>query len=153
MTNAFLPPPKPRTKEQTYSVVVSDVPVREILFALARDGKLNVDIHPDITGNVTLNAVEQTLPAILERISRQIDLRYRFEGNVLSIMADTPTLRTYTVNYVNMKRDTVSSIGVAAQISSTGSASAATSVGTLHRRRQQFQHAGDRKSTRLNSSH
>lgn len=123
---AFLPPPKPKIKEQTYSVVVNDVPVREILFALARESKLNVDIHPGIMGNVTLNAVDQTLPAILERVSRQIDLRYKVEGSVLSVAPDMPTLRTYKINYVNMERDTTSSIGVAAQISATGSSSGAT---------------------------
>lgn len=128
--NTFLPPPKPKVKEQTYSVVVNDVPVREILFALARESKLNVDIHPGITGSVTINAVDQTLPAILERISRQIDLRYKVEGNVLSITPDMPTLRTYKINYVNMDRDTTSSIGVAAQIASTGSAAATTSTAT-----------------------
>jgi MSHA type pilus biogenesis protein MshL len=121
----YVPPPKPKTKEQTYSVVVSDVPVREILFALARESKVNVDIHPGITGNVTLNAVDQTLPAILDRISRQVDLRYKLEGNVLSITPDIPTLRTYKINYVNIDRNTDSSIGVAAEISSTGSSAAA----------------------------
>lgn len=123
---AYLPPPKPKAKEQTYSVVVNDVPVREILFALARESKLNVDIHPGITGNVTINAVDQTLPAILERISKQVDLRYKVEGNTLTITPDLPTLRTYKVNYVNMDRDTTSSIGVAAQIASTGVAASTT---------------------------
>ena len=117
---AYLPPPKPKAKEQTYSVVVNDVPVREILFALARESKLNVDIHPGIMGNVTLNAVDQTLPAILERISKQIDLTYRVEGNVMSVAPDLPTLRTYKVNYVNMQRDTTSSISATAQIATAG---------------------------------
>jgi len=128
--NAFLPAPKPKAKEQTYSVVVNDVPVREILFALARESKMNVDIHPGITGTVTINAVDQTLPAILERISKQIDLRYKVEGNVLAITPDIPTLRTYKINYVNMDRDTNSSIGVAAQIASAGGAASASGGAT-----------------------
>lgn len=119
---AYVPPPKQKTKEQTYSVVVSDVPVQEILFALARESKMNIDIHPAIQGKVTLNAVDQTLPAILERLGKQIDLHYKVEGNVLSITPDLPTLRTYKVNYVNMDRDTASSIGVSAEIAGTGSA-------------------------------
>ncbi|OIQ83754.1 type II secretion system protein D precursor [mine drainage metagenome] len=125
----FLPPPKPKTKEQTYSVVVNDVPVREILFALARESRLNIDIQPGVTGTVTLNAVDQTLPAILERISRQVDLRYRFEGNVLTITMDIPTLRIYKADYVNMDRDTASYIDVAAQISSTGAPSSTAAGG------------------------
>ena len=127
---SYVPPPKPRVKEATYSVVVNDVPVREILFALARESKVNVDIHPAITGRVTLNAVDQTLPAILDRISRQVDLRYKLEGNVLSVTPDLPTLHTYRINYVNMDRDTASSIGVAAQISSTGVAASTSGNST-----------------------
>lgn len=127
-SNAFVPPPKPKAKEQTYSVVVNEVPVKEILFALARESKLNIDIHPAIQGRVTLNAVDQTLPAILERLSKQVDLTYKIEGNVLSISPDMPVLRTYKVDYVNMSRDTTGFIGVAAEISGTGrSASTGTS--------------------------
>ena len=120
VNNTYLPPPKPATKEQTYSIVVYDTPVKEVLFAIARDSKLNVDIHPSIRGNVTLNAVVQTLPAILERLSKQVDLTYKIQGNVLSITPDQPVLRTYGIDYVNMSRDTSGFIGAAAEISGTG---------------------------------
>ncbi len=120
VNNTYLPPPKPATKEQTYSIVVYDTPVKEVLFAIARDSKLNVDIHPSIRGNVTLNAVDQTLPAILERLSKQVDLTYKIQGNVLSITPDQPVLRTYGIDYVNMSRDTSGFIGAAAEISGTG---------------------------------
>jgi len=126
-----LPPPKAVSKSQTYSVVVNEVPVKEILFALARESKLNIDIHPAIQGRATLNAVDQTLPSILERLARQVDLTYRMEGNVLYITPDQPILRTYKVDYVNMNRDTKGFIGAAAEIASTGqSASTNGSGGT-----------------------
>jgi general secretion pathway protein D len=41
-------------------------------------------------------------------------------GRTVSIMPDTPYVKTYTVNYVNVARNTTSSVGVAAQIASTG---------------------------------
>jgi general secretion pathway protein D len=115
-----LPPPKAILKSQTYSVVVNEVPVKEILFALARESKINIDIHPAIQGRATLNAVDQTLPSILERLAKQVDLTYRMDGNVLYIAPDQPVLRTYKVDYVNMNRDTKGFIGAAAEISSTG---------------------------------
>lgn len=124
----YLPPPTPKVKEQTYSVVVNEVPVKEILFALARESNLNIDIHPAIQGRVTLNAVDQTLPAILERLAKQVDLTYKIENNVLNITPDHPVLRTYKIDYVNMSRDTKGFIGAAAEISSTGQ-SATTSTG------------------------
>lgn len=54
-----LPPPKPSSKVDTYSLIVTNVPAPEILFALARDAKINLDINPGIQGNVTLNAIKQ----------------------------------------------------------------------------------------------
>src|SRR5258705_2299173 len=42
----FVPAPKPTPAPQTYSVVVNEVPVKELLLALARDSKQNIDIHP-----------------------------------------------------------------------------------------------------------
>ena len=100
-------------------MVVNEVPVKEILFALARESKLNIDIHPSIQGRATLNAVDQTLPAILERLARQVDLTYKMEGNTLFIAPDLPVLRTYKIDYVNMNRDTKSFIGADGQISSS----------------------------------
>ena len=61
----ILPKPKPAARPETYSVVVNNVNAQELLFALARDAKLNVDIHSGITGSVTLNAIDQTLPQLL----------------------------------------------------------------------------------------
>jgi len=116
----YVPPPKPAEKPQTYSVVVNEVPAKELLFALARDTKQNIDISPDIQGLVTLNAVNETLPAILERISRQVDIRYKMEGDTLVVTPDTPYFKTYFVNYVNLARNTTSSNSVTGQISSAG---------------------------------
>jgi general secretion pathway protein D len=112
----FLPPPKAAPRPATYSVVVNEVPVRELLFALARDTKQNIDIHPGLTGLVTLNAVNETLPAILDRLSKQVNLRYRQEGNTIIVQPDAPFSRTYRVNYVNMTRDTTSTVGASVQI-------------------------------------
>lgn len=129
----YLPRPGTTEKPITHTVVVHEVPVKELLFALARDTKLNIDIHPAIEGRVTLNAVNETLPAILERLSRQVPLRYTMEENTLSIVPDTPYLKTYRINYVNVARSTASSIGVAAQLATPGGAdtmSGAAGTGT-----------------------
>ena len=117
-TSPQLPVPKATKKAQTYSVVVNEVPVKEILFALARESKLNIDIHPSIQGRATLNAVDQTLPAILERLARQVDLTYKMQGNTLFIAPDSPVLKTYQINYVNMQRTTKGSVSVANEIAS-----------------------------------
>ena len=114
-----LPQPKVTARPETYSVVVNNVRAQELLFALARDARLNVDIHSDITGTVTLNAIDQTLPQLLTRIARQVDMRYEIAGQNLFVMRDTPFLRIYRVDYVNMARDARSVAQLSTQVSGT----------------------------------
>ena len=85
---AFVPKPVAAPPVETYTVVVNDVPVKELLFALARDAAINVDIYPDVSGLATLNAVDQSLEQILDRVARQLDLRYEFNGDNVSIQRD-----------------------------------------------------------------
>ncbi len=112
--------PKPTPKVETYSVTVYKVPVQSLLFALARDAKLNVDIHPDIEGEVTLNALDQTLPQLLTRIAKQVDMRYELDGPNLIVLPDTAFLRNYKIDYVNISRNTTGKVSIATQIGTTG---------------------------------
>jgi general secretion pathway protein D len=127
-----LPPPKPAAKVETYTVVVNNVPAQDILFALARDAKINLDISSGIQGNVTINAINQTLPQILDRISKQVDMRYELDNGTLAIMPDKPFLRTYKIDFINMARSAKSSNATSSQISGTSGgtgAGAGASVG------------------------
>ena len=110
--------PKPRAmpKAETYSVVVNNVQAKDLLFALARDAKVNVDIHPGITGNVSLNAINQTLPQLLTRISKQVDMRFELDGPNLAVMPDSPFLKHYKVDYVNMARTVTGTVSTNTQI-------------------------------------
>ncbi|MYN20485.1 pilus (MSHA type) biogenesis protein MshL [Rugamonas sp. FT107W] len=125
--SAALPPPAAAPKVETYSVTVHKVPVQSLLFALARDAGLNVDVHPGIEGTVTLNALDQTLPQLLNRIQRQVDMRYEINGGTLTVLPDTPEWRNYKVDYVNIARSTNSSVNIATQISTTGGGSGSAS--------------------------
>ena len=97
-----LPRPGKRKKLETYTVVVNQVPIRELLFSMARDADLNLDIDSDISGKITMNAIDQTLPKILERIESQADITYFLEAGTLKVKADNPYLHVYNVNYLNI---------------------------------------------------
>jgi MSHA biogenesis protein MshL len=118
-TVPLLPPPTPTARPETYSVVVNNVRVQDLLFALARDAKLNVDVHPGVTGTVTMNAIDQTLPQLLGRVAKQVDMRYELDGQTLTVMRDTPYLRVYRVDYINLIRDTQSQANLSTQVTGT----------------------------------
>jgi MSHA type pilus biogenesis protein MshL len=128
VTTPGVPPPRSQARLPTYSVVVNEVPLKELLFALARDTKQNIDVHPALSGLVSLNAIDETLPAILDRVARQVNLRWKQEGRTIYVIPDTPYTRTYRVNYVNVTRETDSTVAVSGQIGTvtTGGAGGAT---------------------------
>jgi general secretion pathway protein D len=126
----LLPRPRAAAKTESYSVSVRNIPVQDLLFALARDAKLNVDVHPGINGVVTINAIDQTLQQILTRVAKQIDMRWELEGPNLLVMPDTPFLRNYKVDYVNMSRELTGSVSINTQIASTSTSAAGGSSGS-----------------------
>lgn len=103
-----------------FSVVAYKLPVASLLFTLARDARVNLDVHPSLSGEVTLNALNQTLPQILERVARQVPLRWTIEGGVLTVLPDAPYWANYQIDYFNLSRKVRSSVSLANSVSGTG---------------------------------
>lgn len=101
----LVPPPQAQPEPVLYTVVAQDIPLRDLLFTLARDYGINVDVHPGIDGIVTINAIDQSMQQILERLARQSDIRWSMDaaGNLV-VEPDRPEWRTYRVDYVNVGR-------------------------------------------------
>ncbi len=116
-----LPRPGQREKLETYTVVVNQVPIRELLFSMARDADLNLDIDSDISGKITMNAIDQTLPKILDRIESQSGIIYFLEGDILKVKADKPYLHVYNINYLNISRTSTGKVSVSTEIGATSS--------------------------------
>lgn len=110
--------PEPVEPMQTFTVVATDLPADELLFALARDARLNLDIDPSIDGRVSINAIDQTLPQILQRIARQVNLRYYIDGPNLVVEMDRPFSRLYRIDYLNISRQTTSDVGIETALAS-----------------------------------
>jgi len=117
---ARAPEPEPREPAPTYTVVVKEVPVVDLLFSLARDAGLNLDLQADSGKTVTLNAVDRPLPEILARIAEQSKLRFTLYGSNLVIQDDVPYWHNYAVDYVNISRTAEAEVGVATQIATSG---------------------------------
>jgi len=90
--------------------------------------RINVDIHPGINGTVTLNAIDQTLPQLLTRIARQVDMRFEIDGPNLVVMPDSPYLKHYKVDYVNISREVTGVVSTNTQISTSALATGSGGV-------------------------
>ncbi len=116
-----LPRPGKRKKLETYTVVVNQVPIRELLFSMARDADLNLDIDNDISGKITMNAIDQTLPKILNRIESQVAITYVLEDGTLKVRADKPYLHVYHIDYLNISRASGGKVSISTEIGATSS--------------------------------
>ena len=125
-----LPLPTPEVQESIHTVVASGVSIKELLFALTRDADLNLDIDDDVTGVVTINAVNQTFSAILDRIARSSGLRYEKLNDVVRVSLDKPFLRNYRIDYLNMARNSSGVVSVSTQLAATGQGAVGASGGS-----------------------
>lgn len=128
------PFPRPEPADETgrlpeFSIDVDGVPVRELLQALARDAGLDLDLAAPGDSRITLHAAQQPLPRLLQRIARQSALRIELDGRTLTVQPDTPVLRFYAVDYLNLQRQANAAVTTLTQI--TGApAGLATTAGT-----------------------
>ena len=77
----------------TFDVVVTNVPVRDLLFALARDAGVNLDVDSSVGGLITMSALDQTLDAILARVAAQVPIRVERVGGAMIVKNDGAVLQ------------------------------------------------------------
>ncbi|MBF0189825.1 MAG: pilus (MSHA type) biogenesis protein MshL [Magnetococcales bacterium] len=94
--------------EEVYTITVTEMPVRDLLFALARDANKNIDVYPGIQGRVTLSAIDQPLGKILDRVAKQVAIRYEIQDKTIVVTPDLPFLKIYQVDYLGIERELVS---------------------------------------------
>ena len=114
---------EPRLQEapDRYTISLQNVPVRDMMFAMGRDANINIDVHPDITGLVSINAIEQTIPQILERVSRQVDMRWSLDANNnLLVEPDSSFWSNYRIDYVNVDRTSSTEANVSTALAGVG---------------------------------
>ena len=110
---------------ETYDVVVTKVPVRDLLFALARDSGVNMDVDSRVGGVITMSALDQTLAAILERIKQQVNIRVDKVGEALIIKPDEPYYKKYYIDFLSVNR-TFSSSAESTGVGDLGEAQVST---------------------------
>lgn len=126
----YLPKPKLAETENLYSLSVIQAPVRELLFKLARDAKLELNIVDDVSGKVTINLIDQPLPIIIERLNDLAGIRATLEGRLLTVSLDKPYWVNYPIDYVNLERFSSSTILLANAVGAANRTTAVVQLGT-----------------------
>ncbi|MBI1301034.1 MAG: type II and III secretion system family protein [Alphaproteobacteria bacterium] len=108
------------------------VPLRDVLFELAKQADYDIELDPNITGSIIFTAKNKPFDLVVERISKLAGLRYKFEDNFLRVERDTPFIKTYRIDYLNFSRSNEGAVSsnvsvVSGEGADTGSNFSATS--------------------------
>lgn len=118
----ILASPKPPKIGKTKLVSVSvtdDVPLKDVLIELARLADVDIELGNGIEGGISFRAKDKPFSEVIERIADLAGLRYSVNNGVLRVERDTPYLKNYSIDFLNIIRDSESTVNVATDVLSS----------------------------------
>lgn len=131
--------------EPVYTLVADELPADEVLFALARESHLRLDIIGRIPGTLTMSSIDEPLSRILSNVAAQLPVRLRRSATGYVLEPDLPVFRSYQVDYLNMQRTTTSSVDLTTQLDSAGVPGEARQSTGSNRSRMQIRNQSDNR--------
>ena len=134
VNNALLPPlVAPNEKvdaapvEAKFDLAVSNTPAQQVFMAIVTGTRYSMLLHPEVSGNISLNLKDVTVFDALEAIREMYGYEYKMDGARIYIQPIGLQTRIFQVNYLTGQRDGKSNLRVA---SGSVADSAAGSTGT-----------------------
>jgi MSHA biogenesis protein MshL len=107
--------------EPRFDLTVNNAPARQVFMGLVEGTPYSMILHPDVSGTISLNLKEATVPEALSVIRQVYGYEYRREANRFFILGSDMQTRMFPVNYLNLSRKGLSDTRVAASgLSATG---------------------------------
>jgi MSHA biogenesis protein MshL len=95
-----------------FDVSVRNVPAKDFFLGLVNGTGVNVVVHPQVSGNVTLDLKNVTVEDVL-RVTRDIyGYEYRQERGIYTIYANALRTEVFQINYLDVQRVGVSDTSV-----------------------------------------
>ena len=113
--------------EPRFDLTVNSAPARQVFMGLVEGTPYSMILHPDVSGTISLNLKEATVPEALNVIRQVYGYEYRREGNRFFILGSDMQTRMFPVNYLNLSRKGTSDTRVSASgLNSTGGTAGTT---------------------------
>ncbi|MDW8323876.1 MAG: secretin N-terminal domain-containing protein [Burkholderiales bacterium] len=102
----------PALPEPRFNLTVNHAPAREVLLGMVTGTPYSILVHPDVTGNLTLNLKQVTVPEALEAIRALYGIEYELQGRRVVIPSPSARTRVFPVNHLALQRQGASDIRV-----------------------------------------
>lgn len=116
--------------ETRFDLSVSNAPARQVFLSLVEGTPYSIVLHPDVSGQVSLQLKGVTVPEALETLRRMYGYHFRREANRYFILGSGMQTRIFPVNYLTMNRRGKSDTRVTSGIQSSGASGGAGASGS-----------------------
>src|SRR5690606_10083040 len=90
--------------EERFDVSVNQVPARTFFLSLVADSGINVVAHPDISGTISLELKNVTVPEVLEVTRDVYGYEYKLSNGIYSIYPRKMRTEIFPINYIDVER-------------------------------------------------
>lgn len=121
LNNDSLKQPQGKKLSERFDVAVRSVPAKEFFLGLVNGTGINVVVHPDVEGSISLELKNVTVEEVL-RVTRDVyGFEYKQDNGIYTIYANALRTEVFRINYLDVKRVGVSDTSI--QIGRTQSTS------------------------------
>ncbi|USO01847.1 MAG: secretin N-terminal domain-containing protein [Alphaproteobacteria bacterium] len=124
---SFVPPKIPKNtigdafKKPLDMTISGEIGVKELVHKIATVGKINLISNTPLVGDIFINSHRETAEVLLAKIAQVTNLAYQIEGDCLHILPNIPYTKTYSVQFLNIRRHKDSSLVIGTDIFNGGS--------------------------------
>jgi MSHA biogenesis protein MshL len=114
---------KPISTEPRFSLTVNNAKASEVFMGMVTGTPYSMLVHPDVTGTLTLNLKNVTVPEAMEAVRALYGYEYEVQGKRIIVPSPAMQMRIYHLNSLAMQRKGMSDMRVVSGSVSVGGGS------------------------------